>query len=209
MNKSQDLYQTTRIRLTKWKDTKQKYISDKEIIEELAIEIQQYREQIEKLNKTIRNLMKEDKALTDVATIITTTHYVGGEVITKEELLELEDKDKFNVLINIVNGKVKLNETSYKTREQLVNETGQSDREVRRQISELKKERVVICSSNTKGYRLAKEINTTSKIELQKEIDLVKHCIAEIQSKERVHNKQLEEYTEYLQLAEKRLNKHD
>ncbi|MCI8486896.1 MAG: hypothetical protein HFJ20_07595 [Clostridia bacterium] len=110
MNKSQDLYQTTRIRLTKWKDTKQKYISDKEIIEELAIEIQQYREQIEKLNKTIRNLMKEDKALTDVATIITTTHYVGGEVITKEELLELEDKDKFNVLINIVNGKVKLNE---------------------------------------------------------------------------------------------------
>lgn len=29
-----------------------------------------------------------------------------------------------------------LSTTSYKTREQLVNETGQSDREVRRQISE-------------------------------------------------------------------------
>ncbi|MEF2619265.1 MAG: hypothetical protein U0N02_00320, partial [Clostridia bacterium] len=53
-----------------------------------------------------------------------------------------------------------LSATSYKTREQLVNETGQSDREVRRQISELKKERVVICSSSRKGYRLAKEINS-------------------------------------------------
>lgn len=112
MNKNQDLYQTTRMRLTKWKNTKEKYISDKEIIEELAIEIQQYREQIEKLNKTIRNLIKEDtdKELIDVATITTTTRYIGGEVITKEELLELEDKEKFNVLINIVNGKLKLKE---------------------------------------------------------------------------------------------------
>lgn len=112
MNKSQDLYQITRMRLTKWKNTKEKYISDKEIIEELVIEIQQYREQIEKLNKTIRNLIKEDtdKELIDVATITTTTRYIGGEVITKEELLELEDKEKFNVLINIVNGKLKLKE---------------------------------------------------------------------------------------------------
>lgn len=112
MNKSQDLYQITRMRLTKWKNTKEKYISDKEIIEELVIEIQQYREQIEKLNKTIRNLIKEDtdKELIDVATITTTTRYIGEEVITKEELLELEDKEKFNVLINIVNGKLKLKE---------------------------------------------------------------------------------------------------
>ena len=56
MNKSQDLYQTTRMRLTKCKNTKEKYISDKEIIEKLAIEIQQYRERIEKLNKTISPL---------------------------------------------------------------------------------------------------------------------------------------------------------
>lgn len=106
MNKSQNLYQMTRMRLTKYRNTKEKYISDKEIIEELAIEIQQYRERIEELNKTIRNLVKEDTDLINV----TTTHYVGGEVITKEELLELEDKEKFNVLINIVNGKVTLKE---------------------------------------------------------------------------------------------------
>lgn len=68
-----------------------------------------------------------------------------------------------------------LSATSYKTREQLVNATGMSDREVRRQISELKKERVVICSSNTKGYRLAKEINSASESELQKEIELIRH----------------------------------
>lgn len=102
-----------------------------------------------------------------------------------------------------------LSATSYKTREQLVNETGQSDREVRRQISELKKERVVICSSNTKGYRLAKEINSASESELQKEIELIRHCIAEIQSKKKVHNKQLRKYIAYLKVAEKRLNIND
>ena len=84
-----------------------------------------------------------------------------------------------------------------------------SDREVRRQISELKKERVVICSSSTRGYRLAKEINSTSKIELQKEIELIKHCVAEIQSKKKVHNKQLRKYIAYLKVAEKRLNIND
>lgn len=110
MNKNEDLYQTTRMRLTKWKNTKEKYISDKEIIEELAIEIQQYRERIERLNETIRNLIKEDTNKDLINTTITTTHYVGGEVITKEELLKLEDKEKFNVLINIVNGKVTLKE---------------------------------------------------------------------------------------------------
>ena len=41
-------------------------------------QIQQYRERIEKLNKTIRNLMKEDKNLKDISKIITTTHYVDG-----------------------------------------------------------------------------------------------------------------------------------
>ena len=102
-----------------------------------------------------------------------------------------------------------LSATSYKTREQLVNATGMSDREVRRQISELKKERVVICSSNTKGYRLAKEINSASESELQKEIELIKHCIAEIQSKKKVNNKQLRKYIAYLKVAEKRLNIND
>ena len=102
-----------------------------------------------------------------------------------------------------------LSATSYKTREQLVNATGMSDREVRRQISELKKERVVICSSNTKGYRLAKEINSASESELQKEIELIRHCIAEIQSKKKLHNKQLRKYIAYLKVAEKRLNIND
>lgn len=102
-----------------------------------------------------------------------------------------------------------LSATSYKTRGQLVNETGLSDRKVRSQISELKKKKVVIYSSNTKGYRLAKEINSASESELQKEIELIKHCIAEIQSKKKVHNKQLRKYIAYLKVAEKRLNIND
>ena len=45
--------------------------------------------------------------------------------------------------------------------------------------------------------------------ELQEEINLIKHCIAEIQSKKKVHNKQLRKYIAYLKIAEKRINTND
>lgn len=99
-----------------------------------------------------------------------------------------------------------LSATSYKTRGQLVNETGLSDRKVRSQISELKKKKVVIYSSSRKGYRLAKEINSMSQIELDEETDLIKHCIADINSKKKVYNKQLRKYIAYLKIAEQRKN---
>lgn len=50
-----------------------------------------------------------------------------------------------------------LNSHEFKTREQLQEETGLCDREIRKQISELKNRRVVIYSSSRSGYRLAKE----------------------------------------------------
>lgn len=97
-----------------------------------------------------------------------------------------------------------LSATSYKTREQLANETGLTDREIRRQISKLKNNRVVIYSSSGKGYRLAREINSMSQIELDEEANLIKHCIADIKSKKKVYNKQLRKYIAYLKIVEKR-----
>jgi len=58
-----------------------------------------------------------------------------------------------------------LSTEKYTTRKELVEKTGLSDREVRNKISELKKRRVVIYSSSTKGYRLAKELRGMSKEE--------------------------------------------
>lgn len=102
-----------------------------------------------------------------------------------------------------------LSATSYKTREQLASEMGISDREVRRQISELKKKRVVIYSSNKKGYRLAKEINSMSTTEREEEVELIQHCIADIKSKKKVYNKQLRKYIAYIKMVEKKVKQHD
>lgn len=96
-----------------------------------------------------------------------------------------------------------LSATSYKTRDELQKETGCTDREVRRQISELKKKKVVIYSSSRKGYRLAKEINSMSTMEVEEEERLIKHCIADIKSKKKVYNKQLRTYIAYLKVIEK------
>ena len=41
-----------------------------------------------------------------------------------------------------------LNSHEFKTRKQLIEETGLSDREIRRQISELKNRRIFICSDD-------------------------------------------------------------
>ncbi len=57
-----------------------------------------------------------------------------------------------------------LSSIRYTSRQELCEITGLNDREVREKISELKKHRVVIYSSSTKGYRLAKEYKSMSKI---------------------------------------------
>lgn len=95
-----------------------------------------------------------------------------------------------------------LNCTQYKTRKQLTEETGLSDREVRRQISELKKERVVLYSSNRSGYRLAREIKSMSNIEREEEKKLVTHSLNECKSRTKQLNKQKRKYIAYLKKLE-------
>ena len=92
--------------------------------------------------------------------------------------------------------------TKYTTRKELKEKTGLSDREIRRLISELKKQRVVLYSSNRSGYRLAKELRSMSEIEREEEISQVKHSLNECKSRTKQLRKQMRKYIAYLKKAE-------
>ena len=105
-------------------------------------------------------------------------------------------------MINIIDY---LSDKKFKSREQLINETGLSERAIRHKISELKKERVVLFNSQTQGYRLAKFIDPkkmTSE-EIDKELDLVQHSINDLKARKKVFNKQLRKYIAYQKKVEK------
>lgn len=96
-----------------------------------------------------------------------------------------------------------LSSDKYITRKELVEKTGLSDREVRNQISELKKERVVIYSSkNNLGYRLAKPIQNMNEGEMKKEKELITHSLNECKSRSTILRKQMRKYIAYLKKME-------
>lgn len=95
-----------------------------------------------------------------------------------------------------------LSTEKYTTRKELVEATGFSDREVRSRISELKKKRVVIYSSQNTGYRLAKELKSLIKEEREKEVELVKHSLNDCKSRTTQLNKQKRKYIAYIKKAE-------
>ena len=101
-----------------------------------------------------------------------------------------------------INIKDYLSTEKYTTRKELVEATGFSDREVRSRISELKKKRVVIYSSQNTGYRLAKELKGLTKEEREKEVDLVKHSLNDCKSRTTQLNKQKRKYIAYIKKAE-------
>lgn len=96
-----------------------------------------------------------------------------------------------------------LSTEKYTTRKELMELTGLADREVRSKISELKKERVVLYSSQQAGYRLAKELKSMTSEEREKEIELVKHSLNDCKSRTKQLNKQKRKYIAYLKKAEK------
>lgn len=103
-----------------------------------------------------------------------------------------------------------LNDKEFKSKEQLMKETGLSERAVRAKISDLKKERVVIYSSHQKGYKLAKFIDPVnmSEEEIENELEMVEHSINDIKARKKVFNKQLRKYIAYMKKVEKvRANK--
>lgn len=95
-----------------------------------------------------------------------------------------------------------LSTEKYTTRKELVEATGFSDREVRSRISELKKKRVVIYSSQNTGYRLGKELKSLTKEEREKEVELVKHSLNDCKSRTTQLNKQKRKYIAYIKKAE-------
>lgn len=94
-----------------------------------------------------------------------------------------------------------LRNDKFTSREELAEKMKVSEREVRRQISELKTHRVVIYNSQTKGYRLAKELRSMNKEEREEDINLVNRSVADIKSRKKVYNKQLRKYIAYLKKA--------
>lgn len=91
------------------------------------------------------------------------------------------------------------------TRGELKDLTNLSDREIRRIISEIKQEHTIISLSSGKGYRRVKSSDNMSQEETLKEIEILKHCINEINSRKKVYNKQLRQYIANLKVLQKKV----
>lgn len=92
-----------------------------------------------------------------------------------------------------------LNTQEFKTRGQLVKETGLTDRTVRQAISDLKKKRAVIYNSQTRGYRLAKDIKSFNTVEeAEEEKEHVQHCINDIEARKKDFNMSERTYIAYM-----------
>lgn len=90
---------------------------------------------------------------------------------------------------------------------ELMDLTGLSERAVRREISDLKLVKPVIYNSQTKGHRLAKRIEDLKTLDdVATEYKAVQHCIADIQARKKVFDKQLRTYIAYLKKIEKIFN---
>lgn len=77
-----------------------------------------------------------------------------------------------------------LSQNEFKTRGQLVKETGLSDRCVRDEINRLRKVRPVISNSKTLGYKLAKDLDSFNTAEEAKsELGKIKLTISENNSR--------------------------
>lgn len=89
------------------------------------------------------------------------------------------------------------------TRKELADLTGMKDRQIRDIISSIKQEHTIVSLSSGKGYRRTRSSNDMSKEEMEEEIDLLKHCINEINSRKKVYNKQLRQYIANLKILQK------
>lgn len=98
-----------------------------------------------------------------------------------------------------------LNTETFTTRKELVARTGICDRLVRDKISNLKLEKPIIYNSQTKGYRLAKDVSKLSREKIIDEILEVQHSRNDIVSRIEVFSKQLKTYDDYLKEADKYL----
>lgn len=93
----------------------------------------------------------------------------------------------------------------YISRSELRDLTKLCDRQIRSIISDLKQEHTIISLSQNKGYRRVKSSDNMTDEEIKQEIDTIKHCINEINSRKKVYNKQLRQYIASLKVLEKKV----
>lgn len=92
------------------------------------------------------------------------------------------------------------------TRKELSILTNLSDREVRRAISEIKKEHTIISLSSGKGYRKMIKLDDADQNKLLEEYETIKHCINEINCKKKTYNMQLRQFIASLKVIEKKID---
>lgn len=99
-----------------------------------------------------------------------------------------------------------LSTEDFKTKQDLIQATRLSDRAVRNQISILKKKRAVIYNSQTRGYRLAKDIKSFNTAEeAREELEQIQHCINDIEARKRDLNKSERTYIAYQKRLEEKI----
>jgi biotin operon repressor len=100
-----------------------------------------------------------------------------------------------------------LHTDKFMSRHELMDLSNLSDRAVRREISDLKLKKVVLYSSQQKGYRLAKRIEDLHTLDdVATEYAAVQHCINDINARKEVFNQQLRCYIAYQKRIEKLFN---
>ena len=103
---------------------------------------------------------------------------------------------------NEINIENLLSATRYTTKQEIMEKTGLSERKVRDLVSKLKKKRVVIYSSQTKGWRLAKEYSSMSRIEREEELNQIKHSLNDCRTRVNDLKKSMRKYIAYIKKAE-------
>lgn len=98
-----------------------------------------------------------------------------------------------------------LNTETFTTKKELMAKTKANERTVRNRISNLKLKKPVVYNSQTKGYRLAKDVSKLSREKIIDEILEVQHSRNDIISRIEVFSKQLKTYDDYLKEADRYL----
>ena len=93
----------------------------------------------------------------------------------------------------------------YITRKELKELLGISDRQLRRYIAEIRKEHNIISLSSGKGYRRARHTDEMTEEEIKQEYEIIKHQIAENNSRIKKIKYNLKSQIAYLKMLEKHL----
>lgn len=92
---------------------------------------------------------------------------------------------------------------SFITKRELIDLTGLSERTIRRYISEIRKDHSIISLSSEKGYIKSKSTDDMTKEEMIQEYEMVKHQIAESNSRIKELKKNMKSSIARLKILEK------